>query len=138
PTRNLAVTVSSGTLVLTAANTYNGATTVAPGAALQLGAGTTSGAIGAGSITTSGALIFNRSDGRTLANAIGGSGEVRKIGSGTLTISGANTYSGPTKVLAGTLVVTSSASLGALPGGPVNIASGAAIDLSGDAVANDL
>src|SRR5262249_55156458 len=114
--RNVALSISSGTLVLTGANTYSGATAIAASSALQLGAGGTSGAIGSGAVTNNGVLILNRSDARTFANAIGGTGEVRKAGTGTLTLTGANTYSGPTNVLAGTLVLTSNSSLGALPG----------------------
>lgn len=44
----------------------------------------------------------------TFANAIGGSGDLLKRGSGTLTLSGANTYTGGTGVQAGTLMLTGS------------------------------
>lgn len=92
----------SGTEVLTGANTYTGATTIAKGATLQIGNGGTTGAI-AGNVTNDGTLAFARSDDTTFAGVIAGSGSLVQNGSGTLALTGANSYSGGTLVQAGTL-----------------------------------
>lgn len=101
------LTVSGGTLVLTAANTRTGLTTVASGATLQAGNGGTSGVIGGGTITNDGSLVFNYGTGAviTAGNAISGSGTIAKRGAGTLVLSGALTMTGNTTVEAGTLRV---------------------------------
>jgi autotransporter-associated beta strand protein len=56
----------------------------------------------------------------------GGDGGFTKFGTGTLNLSGANTYSGPTEVATGTLLVN-----GSQPGSPVHVASGAILGGSG-------
>jgi autotransporter-associated beta strand protein len=56
---------------------------------------------------------------------------IGKIGTGTLTLSGTNTYTGGTKILAGTLVVGSASAIGA---GGVTLSSGATLDLNGNGV----
>lgn len=95
----------NGLLVLSAANTYNGSTTINAGT-LQLGLGGTTGSINATSgITNNGTLAFNRSNALSIATNIGGTGAVRQMGTGTTTLSGLNTYGGTTTVSAGTLVI---------------------------------
>src|SRR5581483_8797522 len=61
--------LSGGTVILTGNNSYLGGTTI-DGGTLQVGAGTTTGAVGSGSITNSGTLIFNRSDSLSVPSAI--------------------------------------------------------------------
>ena len=97
----------AGTLTLSGNNTYTGKTTIDAGT-LQVGSGGTSGSLGTntGTITDNGLLAFNRSDNVTLANAISGTGGFAKLGGGTLTLTGASTYTGTTTVSAGTLVVS--------------------------------
>ncbi|ASU72957.1 autotransporter outer membrane beta-barrel domain-containing protein [Brucella abortus] len=95
-----ATTVSAGTLVVANDNTGGGTTTVDAGAVLQIGTGGTSGNL-AGDIANNGALVVNRSDALNLANAISGAGSLMKSGAGTLTLSGANSYTGATTVSAG-------------------------------------
>jgi len=103
----------SGTLVLTANQTYSGATVIS-GGVLQLGNGGTTGTLPTGSsITDSARLTFNRSNAVTQGtdfsgSSIAGSGGVTQAGSGTLTLNTANTYSGTTRASAGTLLLTSS------------------------------
>ena len=46
----------------------------------------------------------------------GGSGSLVKTGSGMFTLSGANTYSGPTAITAGTLAITGAGVLGGSSG----------------------
>lgn len=107
--------VGAGTLVLTGANTYSGGTTISAGT-LQIGNGGTSGSI-VGDVVDNGTLAFNRSDALTFAGVISGSGSLIKNGSGTLTLTGTNSYGGGTTIAGGTLSVTSNANLGASAGG---------------------
>ena len=101
----------TGSLTLSGANTYTGATTVSAGT-LQLGSGGTTGSLSASSaITVNGTLAFNRSDNisqgtQFSGSAITGTGGLTQMGSGTLTLTAANTYSGGTTVVAGTLRTT--------------------------------
>ena len=100
------VKTGTGMLTLSGTNTYAGGTTISAGT-LQIGDGGTTGSV-LGNITNNAALIFNRSDAVTFGNTIGGSGLVSKQGTGTLTLSGTNTYTGGTTVNAGVLVVNGS------------------------------
>jgi autotransporter family porin len=98
--------VGSGTTILTGNSTFTGPTTIA-GGTLQLGNGGTSGGV-VSSITDTTALVVDRSDSYTLASKITGAGTVTQAGSGVLTLSNANTYTGATTVAAGTLHVDGS------------------------------
>ena len=98
----------SGTLTLTGNNTHNyytGSTTISAGT-LQLGNGGTSGSV-VGNVTDNGTLVFNRLDNMTFGGVISGTGSVVQNGSGTVTLTGANSYAGATTVGNGTLVVNS-------------------------------
>ena len=83
---------------------FDGTTTITEGV-LQVGNGGTTGRLGSGDIVNNSELVFNRSDGFTVANTISGSGALTKEGAGVLTLSGANTYSGGTIVSEGTLAL---------------------------------
>ena len=116
-TAGLTISGSGGILVLTGANTYSGGTTIsAAGTTLQVGLGGTTGSLGSGNVTINGAgtgyLGFDRSDAITVANAISGTGNLTQQGTGTLTLTGNNTYSGATTLEAGILNVGSSGALG--------------------------
>ncbi|WP_198291200.1 autotransporter-associated beta strand repeat-containing protein [Ancylobacter sp. FA202] len=99
-----------GTLILTGANTYTGGTVIS-GGTLQIGDGGSTGSI-LGDVVNNGVLAFNRSDDVTIASAISGSGALVQAGSGTLYLTGANTYAGGTAIEAGTLRVDAASALG--------------------------
>ena len=92
----------SGTLILTGANTHTGLTTINAGGTIQVGDGGTSGQISGGAVLNNGALVVNRGDAVTLANAISGSGTLTQAGSGVLTLTGANSHAGLTTINSGT------------------------------------
>ena len=94
---SLSVT-SGGTLILTAANTYGGGTTVACMSTLQLGDGTNTGSF-VNSVTDNGTLVFNNPGSFSFSNGISGVGGVTiQTGAVTLGGSGSNSYSGTTLV----------------------------------------
>jgi autotransporter-associated beta strand protein len=104
------IQAGSGNLILTGANTYNGSTTISAGT-LQIGNGGTTGSLNANSaIINNGTLTFNRTgtitQGTDFASTISGTGNLTQAGSGTLILSGNNTYSGLTTVSAGTLTLS--------------------------------
>ncbi|MGR4868275.1 autotransporter outer membrane beta-barrel domain-containing protein [Variovorax sp. LARHSF232] len=101
----------NGIVTLSGDNSYTGGTTIEAGT-LQLGDGGSSGSV-VGSIANNGILSFNRSDSALhLTGDISGSGSVRQIGSGTVTLSGTNSYTGGTVVKAGRLQLGTSTALG--------------------------
>lgn len=108
----------NGTLTLTGNNTYAGGTEIAAGT-LQLGNGGASGSI-AGDIDDDAQLILNRSDVWTLASAISGSGSVTQAGSGTVVLTGDNSYQGGTTISAGTLQLGDGGASGSIAGDVVD------------------
>ena len=95
--------VSGGTVVLSAANTYSGATTVSSGT-LAIGAGGTTGSI-TGNVANNATLVFNRSNNITYSGTISGSGDILKQAAGQLTLSASNSFTGNTTVNSGTLLL---------------------------------
>ena len=121
----------TGTLTLGAANTYSGGTTVtggtltagianafgtgtltvtAPGAVNLANFATTVGGLaGDGNIALGSAILTVNNTGSTAySGVLSGTGRLIKAGSGTLTLNGANTYTGSTTINEGLLVVNGS------------------------------
>ncbi|WP_080220388.1 autotransporter outer membrane beta-barrel domain-containing protein [Salmonella enterica] len=96
----------AGTLILNAENTYTGSTTISEGTLIA----TNVEALGTGNVTDNATLEMNT--GGDFDNAISGSGQVVKSGDETLTLSGANSYTGGTTISGGTLVASNVDALG--------------------------
>ncbi|QSR19943.1 autotransporter domain-containing protein [Novosphingobium sp. KA1] len=90
----------AGTLVLTGANTYTGGTTITDGTLV----GNTTSIQGA--VTNDAALIIDQDSDGILGSDMSGSGTFTKDGSGTVVLTGINSYTGGTTVLDGSLVGT--------------------------------
>ncbi|MFO7535679.1 MAG: autotransporter-associated beta strand repeat-containing protein, partial [Kiritimatiellia bacterium] len=106
----------AGTFSLSGANAYSGSTTISNGT-VQIGNGGTTGSLNANSaIVNGGTLAFNRTDtltqGAEFNSVISGTGSVAQVGSGTVFLNGANTYTGPTAVNAGKLLVVNTTGSG--------------------------
>ncbi|MDQ0586279.1 autotransporter outer membrane beta-barrel domain-containing protein [Variovorax paradoxus] len=143
------VKVGTGALTLSGANTYSGGTVLHQG---RLNVGHNE-ALGTGALSMDDDTTLGFSaDGVTLANAIqltgqndpvidtgafngalsgaiSGGGFITKEGTGTLTLSGANTYTGATNVAQGTLKAGAANTLSA--SSAHGVASGATLDLAG-------
>ncbi|GGK08788.1 autotransporter-associated beta strand repeat-containing protein [Pseudomonas matsuisoli] len=95
--------LGAGTLALTGANAYTGGTLIGQGT-LRGDSTSLQGSISTGAGTT---LEFAQASDGQFNGAIDGTGRVVKNGSGSLTLSGANTYSGGTLINSGSLIGTS-------------------------------
>jgi len=99
----LSLTVGgTATLTLSGVNTYSGGTTINSGSALTIGG---SGKLGngtyAGAIANAGTFTYNSSAAQTLSGIMSGAGALVQSGSGTLTLTKANTYTGGTTINSG-------------------------------------
>ena len=90
-----------GLLTLSSNNTYSGGTTIS-GGTLQLGNGSSSGNI-AGNVTDNGTLAFDIAGAATFGGTISGSGGVMQNSAGTVSLTAANSFTGPTAILNGSL-----------------------------------
>lgn len=93
----------AGTVVLSGNSTYSGTTTINLGT-LQIGAGGTTGTLGAGNVVNNGVLIINRAGTYVVNQNISGSGSLVKTGSGAVTFNGTLNYFGSTTLDGGTTV----------------------------------
>ena len=114
------------TLILAAANTYSGTTTISEGT-LQVGNGGTTGAVGTGAIVNNGSLILNRSDSLLVSGPVTGSGSLIKSGAGTATLGAGYSATGDLRIMEGTLALAGAAPFSAPR---VAMALGAALDAS--------
>lgn len=148
--------VGPGTLVLTAANTYSGGTTVSGGVLQLSGSGTLGAITGAltlvngtvdlggttqtqngglvmsggtlqnGTLTSSGTFALT---GGSIGAVLAGSGGLTMSGAGTATLTGANTYTGSTNIQGGTLAIGAGGSIAAASAVDLQNA-GATLDIS--------
>lgn len=124
----------SGTLVLDNAGgaTLSGGVTLDQGT-LQIGNGDGNGGLGTGPVTDNSKLVFKRNDSSlAIANPISGSGSIAdNNGTGVLTLSAANTFTGAVTVATGgVLQIGNNGALGTIDGGTI-ISNGAALDVFG-------
>jgi autotransporter-associated beta strand protein len=108
--QGMLVKIGTGTLTLTASNSYSGGTTIS-GGALQLGDGASTNGYVTGNIANNASLVFANPSAQTFLGVVSGTGSLTKNAAGRLTLAAANTYSGVTLVSAGTLVLGNSAAL---------------------------
>ncbi len=99
------VKTGTGELTLSGDNTYSGGTTIIGGTLTADHADS----LGSGDIDNSGVLKVGEGD---LENTLSGSGSLVKTGTGELTLSGGNDYSGGTTIIGGTLTADHADSLG--------------------------
>ncbi|HEY9511173.1 MAG TPA: autotransporter domain-containing protein [Rhodanobacter sp.] len=102
----------TGSLILTSANAYIGGTTISSGT-LRIGNGGTTGSI-IGDVINNGSLVFNQSDDLTFNGIISGSGSLAQAGTGSLILTGANTYTGDTTIGGGTLQIGNGGTTGSI------------------------
>ncbi|HVV27515.1 MAG TPA: autotransporter-associated beta strand repeat-containing protein [Rhizomicrobium sp.] len=108
----LNVEVQAGTLALTGNNSnFNGSVLVDAAGTLEARAQSLP-----PTVTDNGLVRFAQDTAGTYAGVISGTGAVEKTLGGTLTLTGASTYSGGTTVNLGEVVVSSDANLGAVAG----------------------
>jgi fibronectin-binding autotransporter adhesin len=116
-----------GTAILSGTNNYT--LTAVNAGTLQIGNGGATGTLGSGDVTIApaGTLAFNRSDDLTISNNLVGGGVVTKLGTNTLTLTGANAI-GTLNITGGTLKPGNATTLGTTTAVVVN---GATLDLNG-------
>ncbi|EAR4691513.1 fibronectin-binding autotransporter adhesin ShdA [Salmonella enterica subsp. enterica serovar Miami] len=118
----LLVKTGTGELMLSGDNSYSGDTTITGGTLTADHADS----LGTGDIDNSGVLQVGEGE---LENTLSGSGSLVKTGTGELTLSGDNTYSGGTTIDDGVLIATN---VNALGGGDVDNAGTLKLDAEGE------
>ena len=138
-----ALSISAGTLQYGANDVIADTVpvTVASGATYDTGgfSDTVAALIGAGNVSLGSGLTGTLTAGgnnasTTYSGTMSGTGGFTKAGSGTLTLSGANTYQGTTTIAAGTLLMANAKALGSSSGSATFVQSGATLDISGQTV----
>jgi len=116
-----AAKISSANPLGTAVVSFNGGQLVATGNQTAFMSGLTNASIDAG-----GATIDTQGYSVTMAQPLSGAGGLTKLGSGTLAMTGAGSYTGPTNVTAGGLGMTTAHT----GGGDVTVAAGATLGVT--------
>jgi outer membrane autotransporter protein len=151
PTQGSLIKLGLGTLTLSGTNTFSGGVVLAGGTLsvardANLGAARGPLAFDGGTLQVTGTAftattrpitwgqngggldIADPANTFTLAQALSGPGSLTKLGPGTLTLAGTNTYSGPTTLAAGTLLARGGQAIGDLSA--VTVAAGATLALA--------
>ncbi|ESJ79961.1 AIDA autotransporter-like protein ShdA, partial [Salmonella enterica subsp. enterica serovar Hartford str. CFSAN001075] len=115
------VKTGTGELTLSGDNSYSGGTTIIGGTLTADHADS----LGTGAVANSGVLQVGEGE---LENTLSGTGSLVKIGTGELTLSGDNTYSGGTTIDDGVLIA---ANVNALSGGDVDNSGTLMLDANG-------
>ncbi|WP_258127441.1 autotransporter domain-containing protein [Achromobacter anxifer] len=117
------LTVAGPTVVvMNGANTYTGLTTIQSGSALDTGTQSVR-----GDILNNGYLMFRQDTNGTYTGDISGAGGLGKSGTGTVTLTGANSTGTSVSIMAGTLAIGAGGSLSAPA---VSLSMGSTLDLS--------
>ncbi len=111
----------TGELTLSGDNGYSGGTTITGGTLIADNADS----LGTGAVANSGVLQVGEGE---LKNTLSGSGSLVKTGTGELTLSGDNSYSGTTTITDGTLIA---ANVNALGGGNIDNSGTLMLDANG-------
>jgi fibronectin-binding autotransporter adhesin len=119
----------SSTLTLLTNNSYGGPTTLNAGT-IQVGNGGTVGSLGTGPVTNNGIISVNRTNTTAIAGDMSGTGELQQNGTGTLILTGNNSY-GTTTINAGTLQLGNGGATGTLGSGAVTNNGALVINRSG-------
>lgn len=120
-----------GLATLSGTNTYTGPMTIFGGSLTIGGAGLLNSGAYAGAIVNYGTFTYASSEAQTLSGIISAEGTVAKAGAGTLTLTAANTYVGPTIVNAGVLRIQNASGLGTTAAG-TTVNAGGTLDLAGN------
>ncbi len=115
------VKTGTGELTLSGDNGYSGGTTITGGTLIADNADS----LGTGAVANSGVLQVGEGE---LENTLSGSGSLVKTGTGELTLSGDNSYSGTTTITDGTLIA---ANVNALGGGNIDNSGTLMLDANG-------
>lgn len=123
---------STLTISNTRDNTFSGAINGSNLSIVKNGASTTltlDGTLNFGGTLTvnEGIVALGNADTMTVGNTILGAGKIRKVGAGTVVITGNNSYQGGTEITAGRLVVGNGGESGTLGSGLVTLSNGASL-----------
>ncbi|HXR46411.1 MAG TPA: hypothetical protein VN784_03135 [Candidatus Limnocylindrales bacterium] len=123
----------AGTLLIDngGSNNFTGGVTLG-GGILQVGNNDANGNLPSGTVADNGVLVFDRTDTPKVGSTISGSGALVQAGaSGTLLLSGANSFSGPVVVTNGSTLKLGSSSAAGTGTNNLTIVSGSTLDANG-------
>ena len=125
-------TRGTGTVTLNTTNTFTGPIVISAGQLVIGGSGQLGSGAYAGNITDNGIFVDGSTSGQTLGGVISGTGTLDvNVSGAALTLTNANSYTGPTIIAAGTLFLSGAGSIGTSPS--ITISNGAAFNVTGTA-----